>query len=351
MSTEEYTKAASKRHKKKMLELVGEEHQELIKGTLHGQPTPYHWMYKLDDLPVPGIDAHYEFLIEYCIADPSEGIYYGVKLISSPKSDHKAAIAKANEHWQELQPIVKRVLNNVFIDKSFTDYTFRETDNDNDHTYWPFWISLYEEENIRGVALAALKLIRGVYSHYVNGGTFDKLALGNETVEKEVQTRFTQTNYDELLEGWRRILYLNDKDKKNHKETGARIFERFLKNAEEAGWIKRLPEYFAEIGYRYVGDLSNEPRKPYAYEFPALIKELYELIRNNNLSDKEKEVQQKNTIPCGIPWESISKIFVKPDYTLYRAVTMENSVSSCRAKNGPKWNRLLKELLPEDFSK
>ena len=45
-------------------------------------------------------------------------------------------------------------LKNTFPGKFFT-HRFKPTNNANNHTYWPFWITLHEDEDIvEGVALS-----------------------------------------------------------------------------------------------------------------------------------------------------------------------------------------------------
>lgn len=99
-------------------------------------------------------DGHrsYEFLIEYDIYNPSQGIYFGCKSTTLPNYDHKSETANALSDWQLARPFVTLRLNNVFVVKDFT-YRYKDTDNDADLTFWPFWISLYEDESPVDVAV------------------------------------------------------------------------------------------------------------------------------------------------------------------------------------------------------
>lgn len=340
------TIGSSKQYEEKMATLVDGDKSQ-IRGELHGKATPYHMMYKLDGEPHPEGDwMRYEFLIEYSPAEPHVGIYYGVKMVSELGSDHEKAIETADRDWKRLKSVARQVLNNVFIDKNFTDETFRATNNAENHTYWPFWISLYEEEDIKEVALRALKLIRGVYAHYLEGCSFEGIGRDVKAYPvKEVRTRFTRLEYEKILDGFRRSVKVDDG---KQSEKPAEIFNTFVERAIEAGWIECLPGYMGEIGFRYVGVPERNRSKVYDYEFPMLIKTLVELIRQKCLTEREQEMQLANDIRYGIPWQALSNIFLKVDGTAYDSDIMVNSIRGVsRAKKSPDFFNLLRGLLPE----
>ena len=134
----------------------------------NGIPASHHSMYKLRDLHNKDNSIVYEFLIEFDRNDPCLGIYYGCKaLIKKGDSNEQQAII-SNEWNKNIKPGVQRRLDNIFPGKKF-GYRFKPTDNANDNTFWPFWISLYADENILEVAVRATIIIRDEYKRYLEG--------------------------------------------------------------------------------------------------------------------------------------------------------------------------------------
>lgn len=133
--------------------------------TVRDKKMPIHMMYKYG-APLFSKDKcrAYTFNIEYCKDAPSEGIYYGAFgiVLQGTIDEH---MEKFKQEWEKIRPITALVLGNTF-ENSYFNMRFRQTDNVNDNTYWPFWISLGEDEDIIEVAFRAVKIIRRIYEAY-----------------------------------------------------------------------------------------------------------------------------------------------------------------------------------------
>lgn len=136
--------------------------------TVRDKQMPVHMMYKYG-APLISKDGcrAYTFNIEYCTDAPSEGIYYGAfgVVLRGTIDEHKESF---DREWAVIRPIAAQVLGNTF-DNPYFNMLFRQTDNVNDNTYWPFWISLSEDEDIVEVAFRAVKIIRRIYETYFAG--------------------------------------------------------------------------------------------------------------------------------------------------------------------------------------
>ena len=167
-----YVAEASLFYEEKMLQLVDGD-REKLRTSVPVVPLPHHLAYKLE--PLYSKDGHrmYEFLIEYHTKKPGEGIYYGCRGVTLTGYEHKEEIEQFRAEWEQIKGEVCTILNNTFPAKDYS-HRFRMTDNANDQTYWPFWISLYEDEDIREVALRAIRIIRSVYERLINGEIFEE---------------------------------------------------------------------------------------------------------------------------------------------------------------------------------
>lgn len=144
---------------------------------------PTHIMYKYGS-PLISKDRcrAYTFNIEYCTDNPSEGIYYGAFgiVLQGTIDEHKETF---DREWAILRPLAAQALGNTFGNSHF-DALFRQTDNVDDNTYWPFWISLAEGENIVEVAFRAVRILRHLYEDLLAHGTSSYIT---PTRKKEVQ--------------------------------------------------------------------------------------------------------------------------------------------------------------------
>lgn len=175
----------------------------------------------------------YEFLVEFDLEDFAYGIYYGCRgLIKG--GDQEEQIARLQAEWDEvLRGEVCTVLNNTFVDKDFSG-RFQKTDNANDRTYWPFWIALFEDEDVIEVAARAVQLMFRVYKRYLVDGIVPE---NKEAAPKviEVRTRYTQAAFDATMA-------TIDEEGKSHRFNAVEakaILQRFLRNAARAGRYDR----------------------------------------------------------------------------------------------------------------
>ena len=92
---------------------------------------------------------------------------------------------------------------------NFFTHRFKPTNNANNHTYWPFWITLHEDEDIVEVGARAVRLIRSVYEGYLENEDVEALRKRSDSrkeSQKEDKIRFsadvnfTKEAYQELLE-------------------------------------------------------------------------------------------------------------------------------------------------------
>ena len=178
-----------------------------------------------------------EFLIEYDTDTPAEGIYYGCRGITVDGYDHVQEIDKFSHEREIVLPEMCRILNNTFPLKDFS-HRFKLPDNADDDTYWLFWITLNEEEDIKKVGVTATTIIRNVFRRYLNGETLPGGKLPEKKFEKS-STCFTDETYQSLLNG---IQYKRGNKKVDPQRTAEarETFERFLVGAEHQRLIARI---------------------------------------------------------------------------------------------------------------
>ena len=224
---EEFTEEASKSYIKKMRKLINNDktREHELAGFVPGLILPNHMMYRIGTLVNQDQIRSYEFLIEYNITKPSEGIYYGCRGITKEGADHEHTIKLFREDWANIKWLLCQVLNNIFPDKDFSS-RFKMTDNANTNTYWLFWISLYEDEDINNVGVVATKKIKDVFEFYLEG------KAGKPLKKPESKTilpnmAFTNSSYQRLLEQVKNKM----------------LFEHLLRCFEDEGWIEQSPLY------------------------------------------------------------------------------------------------------------
>lgn len=172
----------------------------------------------------------YEFLIEFDKKDPAYGIYYGCRgLILN--GDQKEQIDTMLKEWEILRPTILTVLNNTFPNMNFTN-RFQPTNNANNKTFWPFWITLGVEEDIIDVAVRTTSIIAKSYIEYLKN---NNLLIRRATEEKEklpIKTYFTSDAYDSII---------NDLDASDNES--ARLFKKFIRTAKKYNVIKQVKQY------------------------------------------------------------------------------------------------------------
>ena len=294
--------------------------------TYNGIQADHHIMYKLDNLKSKDGSIEYEFLIELDKKDPCLGIYYGCKgLIKKGDNEEKVKIL-SNEWQNEIKDKVKKRLNNVFSDKKF-DNRFKPTDNANDNTFWPFWISLHEDENILEVAARATIIIRDEYKRHLEGDDYKpdepdgpetpkpiKNIKWDKNTEVHSITRFTEESYNELLE----------KAFEGKIETIC-LFERFLKNAQEKDFLKQDTTY--EKAWR-VKHLNNA-------RFSLLLKVLFD---------------NRRLVVKSVPWKYLARLFLGEKGKPFSEVNLRQQYREVgdSKKSNANMERTIERLLQED---
>ena len=268
-----FTVESSRFYTHKMLELVNGDETRMgeMKGAVPGLLLPNHLMYRIETLQSQDGHRLYEFLIEYDMKSPSEGIYYGCRGITIAGYNHETEIEQFRRDWDTLKPEVCRVLNNTFPDKDYS-MRFRLTDNANTNTYWLFWISLYEDEDIHQVGVVATEKIRDVFKQYLMGVQFPEKNI--PTRNTPVKTAFFNKNYETLLT----------------KVIDVPTFEAFLSFAEAQGWIERNSLY--ERAWVFHGDGAHNKN----VDFINMMRNLGE----------QQVFNKKRTVP----WASLAEVFL-----------------------------------------
>ncbi|MDL2220985.1 hypothetical protein LJC35_00355 [Parabacteroides sp. OttesenSCG-928-N08] len=313
------TEISSERYKNKMQRLcraVTEEEMDLLEGfrrddSFLGNPAQHHIVYKLGN-PLVSKDGSraYEFLIEYEIYDPTVGIYYGCRGLTL-EGNHDEQIEIFNSEWEEIASRVALILDNTFPGKQFQS-RFRLTNNANDNTYWPFWITLYEEEDIVCVAARATKIIKDVYrSHFKLEETQEIISLGSINAEKKepqqynrketvfsTNTAFTKNAYVALLD---QVI----SKKSNQREKVEELFDQLLTYLIREKMLFKVEEY--EKAFAVTKDMSN-------VEFSYLVVEFFKCLNENKLNMNKSKA----------PWKALQNVFLSDD-TRFGGDVLKNS--------------------------
>lgn len=276
-----YTAEASQFYENKMLELVDGD-RERLRTEVPNVPLPDHMAYKLE--PLFSADGHrqYEFLIEYHTKKPSEGIYYGCRGITLKGYNHNEEIEQFRKDLETVKSELCVILNNSFPGKNF-NFRFRMTDNANDETYWLFWISLVEDEDIDKVGLRATEIIRKVFESYLTGAPIGQHKI-SQTMPK-VETAFTIEARDYLLD---RVGALA---KNGRKKECQQLFTKFVEGATLQKLLIDNKNY--EYAYSYQGETNSG--------FARLINTFFEVLHDRGLTRDEH---------VSVPWKGIIKVFL-----------------------------------------
>lgn len=276
-----YTAEASQFYENKMLELVDGD-RERLRTEVPNVPLPDHMAYKLE--PLFSADGHrqYEFLIEYHTKKPSEGIYYGCRGITLKGYNHNEEIEQFRKDWETVKSELCVILNNSFPGKNF-NFRFRMTDNANDETYWLFWISLAEDEDIDKVGLRATEIIRKVFESYLAGAPIGQHKI-SQTMPK-VETAFNDEAWKYLL---KRIGALA---KDGCEEECEQLFNDFVDGATRQKILIENHNYRKALSYQ--GETNSG--------FARLINTFFEVLHDRGLTKDEH---------VSVPWKGIIKVFL-----------------------------------------
>ncbi len=248
-------------------------------------------------------DGHrrYDLLIEYDIYHPSHGIYFGCRSTTLPDFDHATESKAALAEWNSVLPLALRRLNNVFQEKDFS-CRLRDTDNDNDRTFWPFWISLHEDESPQDVARVALRILAAAYKDYVEGKGLDVTMPENKPLKySAVRTAFTREAYESFLKRLAaNVAVVSELEKRDSNiQTAVSKFENLISKLEERGVLTR------NRAYEYAWSLSKDVTD---IEFTALIKTFFEELRRTlGISSIVK-----------IPWKDLIRLFLRYDESPFK---------------------------------
>ena len=170
----------------------------------HGHIAHNHIMYKLPTLFSKDGKRAYEFLFEFDKEDYEYGIYFGCKGLIFDGNVLEQIIIFDKE-WGRIKERIIKKLNRNFRGNDF-DKRVRITNNCNDYTYWPFWIKLYEDENILIKGKKALTIIRDVYKKALKltdvGGTDMHHVSGVTRITSNQQTKYPNWKKLPFKDGW-----------------------------------------------------------------------------------------------------------------------------------------------------
>lgn len=254
--------------------------------TYHSIKSKHHIMYKYmvnaeGDTEIYSADGNraYEFLIELDRDEASYGIYYGCRGLVKG-GDQKEQNRIFSKEWDEIKYEITEVLNNTFHDKDFSK-RFRMTDNANNKTFWPFWIMLYDDEDVVDVAALAVKLIFNVYKRYLDGIRCTVEAPKPKDVK--TKTNYTKQDFNEALKSFK------NKD----------LFMQFIDNAIACGYIAKDTRY--DVCYKFV-DIDDGTAAFILRELSFAIGE----IKRQSQDGGPREITQDSKIP----WTKYEKIFM-----------------------------------------
>ena len=208
------------------------------------------------------------------------------------------------DEWEnDIKENVLKRLNNVFPEKKFK-YRFKPTDNANDNTFWPFWISLYEDENILEVAVRATIIIRDEYKKHLEGNDYKRDEICNyylnnvsvNNTEVRSKTRFTIESWEKLRTPW-----LNSDDNQ-----WASLLDKFIYGAVKEKLLEEGIDGY-EKAFKFLGSNTS---------FAVMLQLLVNRVNN------EHEV----------PWEKIENVFFDKKGNVF-------STESLKSINSRHWAR------------
>lgn len=317
-----WIKKASQPHIQRMMEL---ECADIDKGVLIGSHATRYLIFNYDE--VISADGHrkYEFIIEYDSYIPSQGIYFGCRSTTLDGFNHLEEIKSAADDWQRIMPEVVKRLNNVFVDKDFSS-RFKVTDNVNHGTFWPFWISLHEDEDIREIAVRALKIIATAFKDYIAQKGFiteQKKISDFKKSNNPVHTAFTEEAFRRLEQTWRKNIKTacRNENSDNLQDTGWNIFIEILDTLTQQNIFNKIGYY--EKGWALAEDLGD-------VDFKAIILAIFEII--------EEKLGIRN---IKIPWNSCIDIFMRGNGSPFK---IQVKTLFLKADRYEKWQKYIKKI-------
>ena len=231
----------------------------------------------------------YEFLIEFDKKDTSYGIYYGCRAyICEGHQELENQILV--EEWNNLRGETCKILNNTFPNKDFSK-RFRPTNNAENRTFWPFWITLGPEEDIVVVAARATAIIASVYERYfaMNPKYYHPVPLhGKRSMAEE--TAFSKDRYQEILLTIRKT-YGREKEA---------AYKRFIRALWEQEYI--TPSKIYEKAWRLRASGETKQKELLITGLASLISVFcakYQIMKDNGKGNAKT-----------IPWEYFNTVFL-----------------------------------------
>ena len=262
----------------------------------------YTLMHRIDTLYSKDGHRLYEFLIEYDVESPSVGIYYGCRGVTVDGFDHTQEIAQFRHDYDMVKTEIRRVLNNTFLDKDFS-HRLKLTDNANDGTYWLFWITLNEEEDICDVGVNATTIIRNVFKRYLDGEVFSNAELSKKRPKKESMS-FTNETFQCLLDNMKYYHFGGKIENKEKSKKAQELFKRFLKKAQQKRIMIKDPSY--ECAYKVLHAIDKEECGNADF-----VRMMYAFF--DYLYSKELFYKKENKTYIELPWEDLRKVFLDKD--------------------------------------
>ncbi len=269
---------------------------------------PSNRMYKYGPpITTPDECRAYTFNVEYCTDTPSEGIYYGAFgiVLKGTIDDQKDNF---DREWAAIRPIAAQVLGNTF-DNPYFNLLFRETDNVDHDTYWPFWLSLGEDEDIVEVAFRAVRIIRRIYKAYFDKELDSyKFKPRKETVKKPYFP-CTEKAFENIGDNG---------TAENIKDEVLRFFE----------WCQKELLLSRNNLYDMAWTINEAPTK-FAFLVEAYFKDL---IRRGIYEKKS------------VPWKAIGSVLLNQDGLLMGEGNLKILISQIRGtKNNPGYRKKINE--------
>ncbi|MBD5208140.1 MAG: virulence RhuM family protein [Bacteroidales bacterium] len=252
---------------------------------------PNHLMCKLATLRDEVNHINYEFLIEYDIFDPSTEIYYGVKAVSDEPVSSNHFIECAEKIWGD---VLGRNIKMKNKDKrgrpSFYikyENRFKETDNGNNGTFWPFWIRYDADKESFVDVVTALKTVFKDFGKSLNNildykGEFQNI----ENILKN-NVCYNKDTYRAVVDELDSDIRIQLKE-----ESVNEFKEIVLPNLEEKGLIKKREDGLYQL-------------KPPLKELASYMEVAFKEMKKNRIKDKYQNKELNSNLPISALQEFI----------------------------------------------
>ena len=231
--TTEINKSLEEKYRNEEVERMTQEIQRLDScpdfvhdDSFHGYVSEDHIMYKLGTLYSVDGKRAYEFLFECDKKDYEYGIYFGCRGLIFD-GNVLEQILKFDKEWEKVKKGIIGKLNSTYRSNDFNKRV-RITNNCNDFTYWPFWIKLYDDEDITQKGQKMLSIIRDAYKnglHLTEVAGIDQYhKSGPKRIIQKIPPTICKWNELPFKDGWadktRKVLsqFLHGDTKDNYKK-------------------------------------------------------------------------------------------------------------------------------------